>query len=118
MVRDQGTTKCLADLVTKLITLTKSCEIQWERQLGSAHRYASWKNNLFILGPAESLQESVPRYLFITPFDSPTHVEINSNDPELGQALMRLIKTVEESCKAEPPTDPFAITSDLLQRLS
>ena len=118
MARDQATTECLAQLLAKLIKLTKSCQIHWERQVGSAHRYASWKNNLFILGPAESLEQSVPRYLFITPFDSPVHVEVNSNDPELGEPLMELIATVEEACKHKPATDPFAITGDILARLS
>ena len=63
MVRDQATPKHLAELVAKLITLTKSCQIHWERQIGSAHRYASWKNNLFILGPAESLDAPVSLHI-------------------------------------------------------
>jgi hypothetical protein len=118
MVRDQATTQRLAALLAQLIKLTTSRQIHWERQVGSAHRYARWKNNLLILGPAESLDQHVPRYLFITPFDSPAHVEINSSDPELGEAVMRLVEQVEDACKHEPPTDPFAITDEVLSRLN
>jgi hypothetical protein len=45
-------------------------------------------------------------------------VEINSRDEKLGDALMQLVKQVEESSKNEPPTDPFAITDDILSRLT
>jgi hypothetical protein len=60
----------------------------------------------------------VPRYVFITPFDSPACVEINSNDEELGAKVIQLVKQVEDSSKNEPPTDPFAINEDVLARLS
>jgi hypothetical protein len=118
MARDEATTQRLATLITQLITRTSSGEIHWERQVGSAHRYARWKNNLLILGPAEPFDDQVPRYLFITPFDSPTCVEINSDDKTLGEAVIQLVKQVEESSKHEPPTDPFAITDDILSRLN
>ncbi len=118
MARDEGTIARLAALVTQLVSLTNSGDLHWERQLGSAHRYARWKNNLFILGPAELLDTDVPRYLFITPFDSPSCVEINSSDEDLGSAVMQLVNTVEESSKHEPPTDPFAITDDILSGLT
>ncbi|HZE68626.1 MAG TPA: hypothetical protein VE135_03745 [Pyrinomonadaceae bacterium] len=119
MIRDDApTNQRLAKLIEQLVTLTKTGELHWERQRGSAHRYARWKNNLLILGPAEPLETHVPRYLFITPFDSPSCVEVNSSDDQLGEAVMLLVKTVEESSKQEPPTDPFAITDEILARLT
>jgi hypothetical protein len=118
MVRDAGTTNRLSALLAQLILLTKNGELHWERQVGSAHRYARWKNNLLILGPAEPLSDKkVHRYLFITPFDSPACVEINSGDEELGDALMELVTLVEQTSKNEPATDPFAINADILSRL-
>jgi len=87
--------------------------------LGSAHRYARWNNNLLILGPSEPLTNTkVPRYLFITPFDSPNCVEINSNDEELGRALKKLVAIVEKASKDEPQTDPFAVNEDVLSRIT
>ncbi|HEY6118786.1 MAG TPA: hypothetical protein VIV66_02445 [Pyrinomonadaceae bacterium] len=118
MSRDAPTTKRLSDLMQQLLQLTQSGELHWERQHGSAHRYARWKNNLLILGPAEPMESNVARYLFITPFDSPACVEINSNDDELGEKVMRLVNAVEEASKSEPSTDPFAITEDILARLT
>jgi len=118
MSRDASTAQRLADLIAQLLQLTKTGELHWERQRGSAHRYARWKNNLLILGPAEPMEANVPRYLFITPFDSPAYVEINSDDDELGEAVMRLVNAVEEVSKQEPATDPFAITEDVLARLT
>jgi len=118
MTSDAPTTEKLTTLVEQLTNLTTSGELHWDRQRGSAHRYARWKNNLLILGPAEPLDTNVPRYLFITPFDSPACVEINSNDPQLGEAVMRLVNKVEKASQQEPPTDPFAITDDILARLA
>ena len=119
MARDPAATNRLNTLLAQLVSLTKSGELHWERQLDSAHRYARWKNNLLILGPAAPLNDTkVPRYLFITPFDSPSHVEINSSDEELGATLMELVTTVEETSKDEPPTDPFALTDEVLGTLS
>jgi len=118
MTRDEGKTKRLAALITQLLSLTKSGELHWERQVGSSHRYARWKNNLLILGPAEPVEADLPRYLFITPFDSPFCVEVNSNDEDLGNEVKQLVNTVEESSKEEPPTDPFAITDDILSGLT
>ncbi len=119
MARDQLTNERLTRLLTQLISLTQKGELHWERQLGSAHRYARWNNNLLILGPAEPLSEtSVPRYLFITPFDSPSCVEINSADADLGRPLMDLVAIVEVTSKNEPPTDPFAISDEELSRLT
>jgi hypothetical protein len=118
MARDEASNERLSTLLTQLIERTRSEEIHWERQVGSAHRYARWKNNLLILGPAAPLDEPVPRYLFITPFDSPTCVEVNSSDEQLGDLVMQLVKQVEESSRHEPPTDPFAITDAILSKLS
>ena len=119
MARDQGTTNRLAGLLAQLLSLTESRELHWERQLGSAHRYARWNNNLLILGPAEPLNETkVPRYLFMTPFDSPSCIEINSGDAELGSTLMKLVAMVEQASKDEPPTDPFGISEEELSRLT
>ncbi len=61
---------------------------------------------------------SLPRYLFVTPFDSPDCIEINSDDPELGAAVVKLVQVVETASKNEPPTDPFSISGDLLARLT
>jgi hypothetical protein len=118
MQRDTATTDRLRNLIAKLESLTESGNLHWERQAGSAHRYARWNNNLLILGPATPLGDTdVPRYLFITPFDSPNCIEINSDDAELGAAVMKLVKEVENASKAEPATDPFAVTDQLLERL-
>jgi hypothetical protein len=119
MARIAATTERLQSLLAQLHQLTESGVLHWERQAGSAHRYARWNNNLLILGPDAPLSdETVPRYLFITPFDSPACIEINSDDPELGQALMKLVRSVEIASKDEPATDPFAITADVLERLN
>ena len=85
MDRDAATTDRLRNLISRIESLTEKGELHWERQVGSAHRFARWNNNLLILGPAAPLSEmSVPRYLMITPFDSPDCIEINSDDAELG----------------------------------
>ncbi|HSQ18849.1 MAG TPA: hypothetical protein VLR92_00610 [Blastocatellia bacterium] len=118
MKRDAGTTERLRGVISKLESLTENGELHWEKQAGSAHRYARWTNNLVILGPAAPLSDThVPRYLFITPFDAPDYIEINSDDPELGSAVMALAKEVEAASKNSPATDPFAITEQLLERL-
>src|SRR5216684_4487814 len=114
MGRDAGTTDRLRNLISRIESQTESGELHWEKQLGSAHRYARLNNNLLILGPATPLSgHSVPRYLFITPFDSPDCIEINSKDAELGAAVIGLAQEVEEASKDEPPTDPFAVTDQL-----
>jgi hypothetical protein len=118
MARDQVTNDRLSKLLAQLISLTEKRELHWERQLGSAHRYARWKDNLLILGPAEPLSETkTPRYLFITPFDSPSCIEINSADAELGSALTVLVNVVEKATENEPPTDPFGVSNEELSRL-
>ncbi len=119
MGRDSATTDRLRNLISKIESLTDGGELHWERQIGSAHRYARWNNNLLILGPAAPMSDQhVPRYLFVTPFDSPDCIEINSDNDELGPALMRLVQAVESASKDERPTDPFSITGDLLNRLA
>jgi len=82
MDRDSATTDRLRNLISKIESLTDKGELHWEKQIGSAHRYARWNNNLLILGPsATGGDTSVQRYLFITPFDSPACIEIKSNPP-------------------------------------
>lgn len=118
MGRDSATTDRLRNLIAKLQSLTASGELHWEKQAGSAHRYARWNNHLVILGPSTPVSDtSIPRYLFITPFDSPDCIEINSDDAELGSAVIELVRKVEAASKDEPPTDPFAVTDQLLERL-
>lgn len=118
MGRDSATTDRLRKLISKLASLTKSGGLHWEKQVGSAHRYARWNNHLVILGPSTPLSDtSLPRYLFVTPFDSPDCIEINSDDADLGSAIIELAQEVETAAKDEPPTDPFAITDQLLERL-
>jgi len=118
MVRNSATTERLRNLISKIEATTKSGQLHWERQAGSAHRYARLNNNLLILGPASpSSHHGVPRYLFITPFDSPDCIEVNSDDAELGEDVMKLVKTVEDRSQHEPATDPFAVTDQLLERL-
>lgn len=119
MARDQNTTDRLNKFLGQLISLTEKKELHWERQLGSAHRYARFNNHLLILGPSAPLSEStVPRYLFITPFDSPACIEINSDDAELGELVKKLVTAVEQASSTEPPTDPFAINEDVINRLT
>jgi hypothetical protein len=119
MDRDSNVTERLRQLILHLQTLTKEGELHWERQVDSAHRYARWNKNLLILGPADPLSETnIPRYLFITPFDSPACVEINSNDPELGAEVMSLVSIVEVASQNEPATDPFALTDEVLGRFT
>src|ERR1043166_8768834 len=104
MDRDAATTDRLRNLISRIESLTEKGELHWDRQVGSAHRCARWNDNLLILGPAAPLSEpSVPRYLMITPFDSPDCIEINSDDAELGAAVMKLVRTVDQRGKNEPP---------------
>lgn len=119
MSPDSATIERLRGLLAELTLLTTEGKLKWEKQLRSAHRYARWNNNLLILGPddAATADSSIPRYLFITPFDSPDCIEVNSNDEELGPAVLALTRAVEAATSNQQPTDPFAVTSDLLNRL-
>src|SRR5438552_14302023 len=119
MGRDAARTVRLRNLISRIKSQSKSGGLHWERQVGSAHRYARLNNNLLILGPATPLSDrSVPRYLFITPFDSPDCIEINSDDAELGADVTHLADDVEQASKDQEPVDPFAITDEILQRLT
>ena len=117
MERDQATTERLQRLIGQLSTLTRSGELHWERQQGSAHRYARWNNNLLILGPADADDKHAPRYLFITPFDSPDCVEVNSADSALGSEVRALFDEVDAATRNQPAVDPFSINSAILDRL-
>ena len=117
MERDQATSDRLQKLIEHLSTLTQSGELRWERQQGSAHRYARWNNNLLILGPADVEEKRVPRYLFITPFDSPDCIEANSEDPVLGPAILALFDEVDAATKNQPSVDPFSLDPAILDRL-
>jgi hypothetical protein len=119
MPPDSDRTERLRALLAQITSLTAEGLLRWERQLGSAHRYARWNNNLLILGPAAPVNDHrVPRYLFITPFDSPDCIEVNSGDTELGHAVLALVGAVEAATANEPPVDPFAVTEELLSRLT
>lgn len=116
---NDSATERLRNLLVQITYLTTQGQLQWDRQLQSAHRYARWKNNLLILGPDVPAEDSkTPRYLFITPFDSPDCIEINSDHKELGSAVLTLVRAVEASTADKPPTDPFAVSDELLSRLT
>ena len=119
MTRDSERMDRLRRFIDQITSLTERHELRWERQAGSAHRYARLNNNLLILGPATPVSDSsVPRYLFITPFDSPDCVEINSDDADLGAAVLKLVRDVEALTQNQSATDPFAINLDFLNRLA
>ncbi|MEO6393570.1 MAG: hypothetical protein ABIP75_17095 [Pyrinomonadaceae bacterium] len=118
MKRNPEVTETLRGALARLITLTSSGELHWERQLNSSHRYGRWKNHLLIIGPdLDSDAQNTPRYLFMTPFDSPDCIEINSNDAELGHLVLALVDAVNSVTVKEPATDPFAVTESFLNRL-
>lgn len=117
MHRDPATTERLRNLIKTLQGLTVSKKLHWERQAGSAHRYARWKDNLLILGPAAVDDKHLPRYLFITPFDSPDCIEVNSHDDELGKSIVDLFEEVDAATRHESPVDPFSINPKILDRL-
>src|SRR5207244_5893997 len=113
MDRDAATTDRLRNLISRIESLTEKGELHWERQFGSAHRFARWNNNLLILGPAEPLSDSsVPRYLMITPFDSPDCIEINSDDAELGADVTHFTAEFEKASKDQQTVDPFPINDE------
>jgi hypothetical protein len=117
MERDQTTTERLQKLIAHISALTESGELHWERQQGSAHRYARWNNNLLILGPADVDDERLPRYLFVTPFDSPNCIEVNSEDPVLGSVVLNLFSKVDAATRNQSAVDPFSLDSATLDRL-
>src|ERR1051325_9031450 len=118
MSPDPATTERLRALLAQITALTTTNELHWERQVNSAHRYARWNNTLLLLGPDAPPDSEVPRYLFITPFDSPNCIEARSDDKELGAAVLALVGAVEAQTHSDSPVDPFAVTEDLLNRLS
>jgi len=118
MTFDSGTADRLRRFIDQVSSLTEKRELHWERQLGSAHRYARLDNHLLILGPAMPVAETnIPRYLFITPFDSPDCIEINSDDVNLGADVMKLAQEVEVITQHQTATDPFAVNDEILNRL-
>ena len=118
MSRDIATNERLKKLLTQLMNATSDRSLRWVRQRGSAHRYANWHGNLLILGPDQpASQSSMPRYLFITPLDSPACLELSSDDEQLGQQLLQLSALAETASIKDPPTDPFVIDEETLQRL-
>lgn len=116
---NNSATERLRGLLAQITYLTTQGQIQWDRQLRSAHLYARWKNNLLILGPDVAPGDTkTPRYLFITPFDSPDCIEINSDHEELGPAVLNLMRAAEASTADKPPTDPFDVSEEMLSRLT
>ena len=118
MSRNPALTEKFRTLLAQLTSLTVSGSLHWERQINSAHRYARWNNNLLILGPDAPLEDhKTPRYLFITPFNAPTCIEITSDDKELRAPLLALVYAVEAATANQEPRDPFALTQDALSGL-
>jgi len=110
VAQDQASTE-RQRLLAQLTALTANGNLRWERQGHSAHRYARWNNNLLILGPTAPLDDhKIPRYLFITPFSSPTGVEITSEDGATKAALLSLVYAVEAATANQTTRDPFALT--------
>lgn len=108
---DDKTLKERRDLLAQLTSLTVNGQLRWERQSNSAHRYARWNNNLLILGPTSPLDDhEIPRYLFITPFSSPTGTEIKSDEPDLRAPLFALVYAAEAATADQTPRDPFALS--------
>ena len=102
-------------LLAQLTSLTVNGSLRWERQARSAHRYARWNNSLLILGPTSPIDDdTVPRYLFITPFSSPTGTEITSDDTDLRASLLALVYAVEAATSDQNPKDPFALSEQAL----
>ena len=103
------------ELLAQLTSLTVNKSLRWERESHSAHRYARWNNNLLILGPTSPIyDDTVPRYLFITPFSSPTGTEITSENTDLRASLLALVYAVEAATSDQEPRDPFALSEQAL----
>lgn len=99
------------ELLAQLTSLTVNGSLRWERQAGSAHRYSRWNNNLLILGPTSPLDDhKIPRYLFVTPFSSPTGIEITTEDKDLRAPVLALVYAVEAATSDQEPRDPFALS--------
>lgn len=118
MARNPALTEQFRTLLAQLTSLTISGSLHWDRQINSSHRYAKWNDNLLILGPAAPLEDhKMARYLFITPLNAPTSIEINSDDPELRASLLALVYAVEAATADQKPRDPFALTQGALASL-
>ena len=118
MNRDPVLTERLTSLLRQVTSLTASGSLRWERQAHSAHRYARWNDILLIIGPdAQPNDRQHPRYLHITTLVSSQWTEISSDDPQLRDPLLALIHEVEIATVHQPPTDPFALTDELLRLL-
>ena|SRR5690349_631664 len=119
MTNDDQTLKDRRNLLARLVSLTADGKLRWERQANSAHRYARWNDNLLILGPTSSLEDhDIPRYLFITPLNSPTGMEIHSDDINLRAPLLALVYAVEAATAGQEPRDPFSINQDAMDEPS
>ncbi|HXM36028.1 MAG TPA: hypothetical protein VN920_12625 [Pyrinomonadaceae bacterium] len=103
------------ELLAQLTSLTATGSLHWERQVHSAHRYAKWRNTLLILGPTDSLDDhKIPRYLFLTPLNSPAGTEITSENTDLRASLLALVYAVEAATSDQEPRDPFALSEQAL----
>jgi hypothetical protein len=111
-------TERLRSLLAQILVLTTEGKIQWTRQMQSAHRYARWKNNLLILGPDLPLEDKTPRYLFVTPFDSPDCIEVSSDDAQLGEEVFAIVRAVEAATAGQPTADPFDVNEQLISSLT
>ena len=86
---DKATTGRLRKLISQIEELTTAGEMRRQREAGSAHRFARWNNNLFILGPAAA-DEKMPRYLFITPCNRKSLSTRRDRDPQrAGRGSLR-----------------------------
>lgn len=118
MIREPALTERLRALLARVTALTAEGTLRWEKQAHSSHRYAKWNGVLLILGPDVPLEDrKTPRYLHITPLFSLEWLEVRSDDPDLRNSLMALIYAVEAATEHQSPTDPFALTDELLRLL-
>jgi hypothetical protein len=118
MNHEPALTEGLRTLLAQLTSLTTSGALHWEKQAHSSHRYARWNDILLILGPDAPLEDHQhPRYLHLTPLFSQGWLEIKSDDPALHNSLLALGYAVEGATEHQLPTDPFALTDELLRLL-
>ena len=119
MNRNPALTERLRALLAQITSLTASGSLRWEKQARSSHRYAKWNHTLLILGPSDPIEDyKTPRYLHITLLFEPQWQEISSNDPDLRDALLALVYAVEAATVHQPPTDPSALTDELMRRFN
>ena len=119
MKRDPALIDRLRMLLAQVTSLTANGTIHWEKQVHSAHRYARWNDIILILGPAVPLEDhKTPRYLHVTPLHSEEWLEVRSDDTDLRNSLLALVYAVEAATEQQSPTDPFALTDELLRQLN